>query len=94
MSRKLRDLDERMQRVTESEHRRDDRAIYSRAIKCLTESEKDSLANAILATEKEELATDTKPTEAWLATRPQDQQAAVRKVLARIQELEQEGETN
>ncbi len=61
------------------------RKLYDRIIRELTEEEQVALSRAIKGAEESGRSDET-----WLATRPQDQQAVVRKVFAQIQTPEPE----
>lgn len=87
-SRRINELDERLERMTPPKHH-DSREVYSRAVHDLTPEEQSLVADAIHALEIE-FPSEEWPTEAWLATRPLNEQAAIRKVLARVQELEKD----
>lgn len=87
---KIENLEKRVEAVASKEPDKNEQAKYSKIVGELSDEEKTALARAIRGAE--EAGTDP-DMETWLATRPEDQQAVVRKVAARFKELEEEGKS-
>jgi hypothetical protein len=85
---KLEELENRVEALASKEPKKNENAVYLTIVGELSDEEKSSLAHAIIGAEK--AGTDPNM-ETWLATRPQDEQAVVRKVASRFKELKQEG---
>ena len=83
----IKDLEKRVSELSDRTIAFDSDLGYH-AIQCLTEEEQGTLCDVIIAAEKEHV--NPKDEEVWLSKRPQEQQAVVRKILARLMELQQE----
>jgi hypothetical protein len=96
MDQKINELEKRVTKLSGPESPEENRAIVFesdltyRALQCLTDAERQILRLVLLDATNAGVDSDN---EDWLTERSQDEQAVVRKILARFKELSQEGKS-